>query len=72
MLHGPLPLLFQERIHHRPAPAVSEVVDVTEQVPVPLGQSAAEAVYHRVIFPAPELSFTHRRYQVAFATAFQG
>ena len=61
LLHGPLPLLFRVMIHHCPAPGASEVVDVTEQVPVPLGQPAAEAVYHWVIFLLPELSFTNRK-----------
>ncbi len=50
LLHGPKPARFQVWIHHRPAPAASAVPGVTEQVPVPLGQPAAEAVFHRLMF----------------------
>ncbi len=68
-LQGPLPALFCAWAHHRPPPKASTVLEVTEQVPVPVVQPTSEAVYI-VLILLPVLSLTQMKYDVAVGTAF--
>jgi len=60
LLHGPYPAELQVWIHHRAAPAARTVGGVTEHVPVPVPQPAADAEYQPVILGEALESCTHR------------